>query len=189
MHYFDHSHFCQLIVLFKRLFLAAILASSSLAVFADNEPADQEIPLDESLQQLKKEVLSLNRDLYVLKEELLFPANSQVAVFLSLDVGRFFSLDAVSVEIDGKEIANYLYTEKQVDALVRGGVHRLFMGNVRNGEHEIVAVFTGKDPEGRDFRRAASLVFEKTAEPKYLELAINDSTKTLQTDFVINEWE
>jgi len=189
MPYFDNIHFCQFFVVFKRILLAGLLASCAPGVFASSESSDSEIPLDESLQQLKKEVLSLNRDLYVLKEELLFPANSQVAVFLSLDVGRFFSLDAVSVEIDGKEIASYLYTEKQVDALVRGGVQRLYMGNVRNGEHEIVAVFTGKDPEGRDFRRAASLVFEKTAEPKYLELAINDSTKTLQTDFVINEWE
>lgn len=186
---FFSKYFRQIFEYMARTLIAGLLASLLSVSMAASETTEPEIPLDESLQQLKKEVLSLNRDLYVLKEELLFPANSQVAVFLSLDVGRFFSLDAVSVEIDGKEIANYLYTDRQVDALVRGGVHRLFMGNVRNGEHEIVAVFTGKDPEGRDFRRAASLVFEKSAEPKYLELAINDSTKTLQTDFVINEWE
>lgn len=173
----------------SRFILAATIIGLANFAFAAAEPANDELPLDQSLQQLKKEVLGLNRDLYILKEELLFPANSQVAVFLSLDVGRFFSLDAVNVEIDGKQVASHLYTEKQLNALVRGGVQRLYLGNVKNGEHEIVAVFTGKDPKGRDFRRAASLNFEKSAEPKYLELAINDSTQTLQTDFVINEWD
>ena len=37
--------------------------------------------LDEDVQSLKKEVLDLNRDLFLLEEELLFPANSQVAFF------------------------------------------------------------------------------------------------------------
>ena len=174
---------------FSRWAFAGMLMGCACASLAAPDLNDTENALDESLQALKKDVLALNRDLYILKEELLFPANSQVAVFLSLDVGRFFSLDAVSVEIDGKQVANYLYTEKQINALVRGGVQRLYMGNVKNGEHEIVAVFTGKGPKGRDFRRAASLTFEKSAEPKYLELAINDSTQSLQTNFVINEWE
>ncbi len=173
-----------LLCTFKRCFVAVLFSGFALLGNASTEQ-----PLDEAMQQLKKDVLSLNRDLFILKEELLFPANSQVAVFLSLDVGQFFSLDAVTVEIDGKQVASYLYTDKQVDALVRGGVQRLYLGNVKNGEHEIVAVFTGRGPNGRDFRRAATLNFEKGAEAKYLELAINDSSKTLQTDFVINEWE
>ena len=170
--------------MFSRYLLVFVLAIFTLQANAATDAA-----LDDTLQALKKDVLSLNRDLFILKEELLFPANSQVAVFLSLDVGEFFSLDAVNVEIDGKQVASYLYTDKQVSALVRGGVQRLYMGNVKNGEHEIVAVFTGRDPNGRDFRRAAKLVFNKGAEAKYLELAINDSPKTLQTEFAINEWE
>src|SRR5580698_2313090 len=42
--------------------------------------------LDGDVQGLKKEVLDLNKDLFLLEEELLFPANTQVAVFVSLDV-------------------------------------------------------------------------------------------------------
>ena len=169
--------------------LGLSLALLGTSISAANSTAVADPSLDESLQQLKQDVLGLNRDLFILKEELLFPANSQVAVFLSVDVGQFFSLDAVNVEIDGKKVASYLYTDKQVNALVRGGVQRLYMGNVKNGEHEIVAVFTGRGPNGRDFRRATSLEFNKGSEAKYLELAVHDSKKTLQTDFVINEWE
>lgn len=148
-----------------------------------------EAALDTALQQLKSDVLELNRDLFILKEDLLFPANTQVAVFLSLDVGEFFSLDAVNVKLDGKHVASHLYTDKQTDALVRGGVQRLFLGNVKNGQHEIVAVFTGRGPQGRDYRRAASLNFEKAATAKYLELKIVDSTRMLQPEFSIKEWE
>jgi hypothetical protein len=42
-------------------------------------------------------VIDLNRDLFVLEEELLFPANTQVAVFVSMDVGDFFALDSISL--------------------------------------------------------------------------------------------
>ena len=70
--------------------------------------------LDQDVQALKEEVLELNRDLFLLEEELLFPANSQVAFFISMDVGEYFNLDAVNLKIDGKEVSNYLYTEREV---------------------------------------------------------------------------
>jgi hypothetical protein len=86
--------------------------------------------LDEDVQSLKKEVLDLNRDLFLLEEELLFPANSQVAFFVSLDVGEYFELDSVNLKIDGKEVANYLYADREIGALARGGVHRVHMANL-----------------------------------------------------------
>jgi len=107
-------------------------------------PAADFKSLDGDVQCLKKEVLDLNRDLFLLEEELLFPANTQVAVFLSLDVGTFFELDSVQVKVDNKEVANYLYTEREVEALNRGGVHRVFIGNLKVGKHELVAFFTAK---------------------------------------------
>ncbi len=149
----------------------------------------ENLTLDDALQQLKTDVLALNRDLFILKEELLFPAHTQVAVFLSLDVGEFFELDAVTVTLDDKQVASHLYTPKQTNALIRGGVQRLFLGNVKSGPHEIVAVFTGRGPQGRDYRRASSLDFAKSEDAKYLEVKIIDSTKLLQPEFSIKEWE
>jgi hypothetical protein len=145
--------------------------------------------LDEDVQDLKKLVVDLNRDLFLLEEELLFPANTQVAVFISMDVGEFFGLDSVEVKLDGKDVANYLYTEREVDALIRGGVQRLYVGNVRAGEHELVAMFTGEGTHERDYRRGASLVFEKGIGPKYVELTISDRESKLQPEFVVKEWE
>ena len=145
--------------------------------------------LDGEVQGLKKEVLDLNRDLFLLEEELLFPANTQVAVFLSLDVGTFFELDSVQLKLDNKEVANYLYTEREVEALNRGGVHRVFIGNLRTGKHELVAFFTGKGPHARDYKRGANLTFEKGVGAKYLELKISDRQSAQQPEFKVKEWE
>ena len=145
--------------------------------------------LDTDVQSLKKEVLDLNRDLFLLEEELLFPANSQVAFFVSLDVGEFFNLDAINLKIDGKEVSNYLYTEREVGALHRGGVHRMHMENLKVGSHELVAVFTGKGPNVRDYRRGATMNFSKGIGAKYVELEITDRITKQQPEFVIKEWE
>lgn len=162
----------------------------SLALEADEAEDRAEFrSLDEDVQSLKMEVLSLNRDLFLLEEELLFPANSQVAFFISMDVGEYFDLDSVQLKIDGKEVANYLYTQREVDALLRGGVHRVHMENLKVGEHELVAVFTGEGPNVRDYRRGATISIEKGIGAKYVELEISDKVRKLQPEFVIREWE
>jgi hypothetical protein len=145
--------------------------------------------LDEDVQALKKEVLDLNRDLFLLEEELLFPANSQVAFFVSMDVGAYFEIDSVQLKIDGKEVANYLYTSREANALVKGGVHRLHLANLKTGDHELVAVFTGSGPHARDYRRGATLNFDKGIGAKYIELEITDQVNKQQPEFVIKEWE
>lgn len=145
--------------------------------------------LDEQIQDLKQSVVDLNRDLFVLEEELLFPANTQVAVFVSMDVGEFFGLDAVTLKIDNREVSNYLYTPREVAALVKGGVQRLYVGNLKAGSHELVALFSGKGPNDRDYRRGASIKFEKGVGAKYLELKISDRVRSQQPEFEIKDWE
>jgi hypothetical protein len=153
------------------------------------EPGTDTRGLDQDIQGLKKDVVDLNRDLFVLEEELLFPANTQVAVFISMDVGDFFALDAVTLKIDQKEVANYLYTPREVEALGKGGVQRLYLGNLKAGPHELVAFFSGQGPHERDYRRGATLKFEKGIGAKYLELKINDRQRRQQPEFEIKDWE
>jgi hypothetical protein len=179
-----------------RLCACALLVAGGLLA-AVRTPANEPAPaaagelrsVDQDVQALKKQLIELNRDLFRLEEELLYPASTQVAVFLSVDVGTFFALDAVSLRLDDKEVANYLYTEREVQALHRGGVQKLFLGNLKAGEHEIVATFTGKGPHERDYRRGTTLRFEKTLGAKYLELRISDREASLQPEFVVRQWE
>ena len=153
------------------------------------EPPADTRALDETVQDLKKDVVDLNRELFVLEEELLFPANTQVAVFVSMDIGEFFALDSLTLKIDNKEVANYLYTPREAEALLKGGVHRVYLGNLKVGEHQLVAFFAGKGPKERDYKRGANIKFEKGVGAKYLELKITDRQRRGQPEFAIKDWE
>jgi hypothetical protein len=168
---------------------AAIASQSGDTPGGEAAAAPDTRGLDQEVQGLKKDVVDLNRELFVLEEELLFPANTQVAVFISMDVGDFFALDTVTLKIDQKEVINYLYTPREVEALLKGGVHRLYLGNLKVGKHELVAFFSGKGPNDRDYKRGATLKFEKGIGAKYLELKINDRQRRQQPEFEIKDWE
>jgi hypothetical protein len=166
----------------------AVVADAPLVASGPAAAADTRA-LDEEIQGIKKDVVDLNRDLFILEEELLFPANTQVAVFLSMDVGEFFALDTVELRVDDKQVSKYLYTPREAEALLKGGVQRLYLGNLRAGEHELVALFTGKGPNGQDYSRGAQLKFEKAVGAKYLELRISDRQRKAQPEFEIKDWE
>jgi len=181
---------------------ALVLAGAVLAPAwgADAKPVPAMVPavaasapdaatLDGRVQDIKSDVIKLNRDLLVLEEELLFPANTQVALFVSMDVGKMFELDSVQIKLDDKMVSSYLYTPLEVAALHRGGVQRIYLGNLKVGEHELVAYFTGKGPHDRDYKRGATVKFEKSTDPKYIELRIKDSEAKLQPEFDVKVWQ
>jgi len=163
-------------------------APAAPAANADAPPSDFKT-LDQEVQGVKKDIIELNKDLFVLEEELLFPANTQVAVYVSMDVGTFFALDAVTVKIDNKEVKNYLYTAREAEALLKGGVQQIYLGNLKVGKHELVAFFTGKGPMERDYKRGATINFNKGVGAKYLELKITDKASKHQPEFTIKDWE
>ena len=168
---------------------AAAPVAAAPTASASNTDAGGTRALDQQIQDLKKDVIDLNRDLFVLEEELLFPANTQVAVFVSMDVGDFFALDSVSLKIDNREVVNYLYTPREVAALIKGGAQRLYVGNLKAGGHELVVLFNGKGPNERYYRRGANLRFEKGVGAKYLEVKITDHARAQQPEFEIRDWE
>lgn len=170
---------------------AASAPPAAVAAAPAAAPASAPAPstLDARIQAVKGDVIRLNRDLLVLEEELLFPANTQVALFVSMDVGKLFQLDSVQIKLDDKIVTNYLYTPLEVQALHRGGVQRVYLGNLRAGTHELVAFFTGQGPHERDYKRGATVKFDKGTEPKYIELQIKDSAGKLQPEFDVKVWQ
>lgn len=174
----------------KAMLVKLALLAAAIPAFAQEEaPAPARSALDAEVQELRREVVDLNRDLFMLEEDLLFPASTQIAVFVSMDVGTFFALDSVQIKVDDKEVANYLYTARELEALKRGGVHRIWLGNLKAGEHEIVALFTGQGTHERDYKRGATLAIEKGVGAKYVELKISDRVRKLQPEFVVRVWE
>lgn len=179
--------FYQLLVLILLVFLTCTVMA------AEEEPAPQPVAvssstLDQEVQALKQDVLDLNKELFILEEELLFPSNTQISIFVSMDVGDFFNLDSVQIKLDDKLVANYLYTPREVKALHRGGTHRIYTGNLPAGDHELVAFFTGAGPSDRDFKRGTDKIIKKEIGPKMIELKISDRKSKQQADFIVKEW-
>ena len=170
------GHFCG------RCALSLLLVLNLNWASAEQAPAS----LDADIEALEQELMSLNAELMILEEDLLYPASSRVAVYLSMDVGVLFRLDAVTIKLNGKEVTHHLYTERQTNALFRGGVQQLYVGNARQGANELTAVYIGEGPHNRDYKRAITTSFEQSFEPVFVELSITDSTESLQPEFTAN---
>lgn len=165
------------------------IEESTLNATEDRVLAQESVnALSMEIQELKQSVIALNKNLRVLEEDLLFPANTQLNVFVSLDVGRFFMLESVKMKLDGKTVASHIYTDKELIALSRGGMHKLHMANLGIGDHSLSAFFTGMGPNGREYKRATSLDISKENGPKYVELRITDSEMKQQPGFSVKQW-
>ncbi len=137
------------------------------------EFADEEMrSLDGQVQEIKSDVLGIAAELSTLEERLLYPSNTQLAVFVSLASGETLRLDAVRIDIDGEPVAHYIYSFKELEALQAGGVQRVYTGNVATGMHEMTVSVAGKSPGGSDFTETETFSFNKGIDPRLLGLTL-----------------
>jgi hypothetical protein len=180
----------QTVAVRRTLCLIGVLLLAPVQTLAqETGESDSEGSVALSVEELKKKVIRLNRDLFILEEDLLFPASTQFAVFLSLDTGKFLKLDAVKLKLDDDTVASHLYTERQVKALQRGGLQRLHIGNMKTGTHQVTVFVEGIGPDNRAYKQAATLEFEKGTGTAALEVRIRDRASDYQPEVAIVEWE
>ncbi len=141
-----------------------------------------------NVQELKRQVIDLNKDLRLMEEKLLFPSSTKYSVFITLSSGQFFTLESIKLKIDDKFVATNIYSEKQRLAMIRGGVQKFYITNLNEGKHSATLFFTGVGPSGRDYKRASTIDFEKGAAGEYLEVAISDDSVTQEPVFNIKQW-
>jgi hypothetical protein len=160
---------------------AAPVQGSKDAERKDSKKADQKAAtpdqrqmrdLDEQVQQTKSDVLSIAAELNQLEEKLLYPSGTQVAIFVALAKGDELRLDAVRLQIDGQLVAHYIYSAKELEALRKGGVQRIYVGNVATGDHKLNVLVDGKLKSGGDFNRTDHFTFHKEVKPKLVELTV-----------------
>lgn len=144
--------------------------------------------LDVKLQALKDDIIDLNTQIFRLQEELLYPEDSSVVVFLSVEGGNYFALDSVKLLLDDTLVTSYLYTNREVTALKKGGIQRLYMGNVKTGDHQLSAVFTGKGPQGQDYKRAETIPLQKEKGAAFIKLVVRDDAAKKQPEFIYEAW-
>ncbi len=128
--------------------------------------------LDEQVQEIKSDVLGIAAELGRLEEKLLYPSNTQVSVFVSIAEGETLRLDSVRIQLDGELVAHHIYSFKELEALQKGGVQRIFTGNVATGEHQVEVSVAGKTESGGDFSGSESFAFTKEVEPKLVGVTL-----------------
>lgn len=165
---------------FLRLGLVAFMLTSSATVAAEEITKEQIKGLDEQVQDIKQDVLKLTSELTVLEEKLLFPSNTQVSVFVSLKGDKDFVLDSMQIKVDNKVVAKHLYTFKELEALRAGGVQRIYTGNIKTGDHQMVASFIGRSGSGTEYQRSETYTVNKAVGPKFVEIQIGGSSSSDQ---------
>jgi len=143
--------------------------------------------LDEQVQEIKSDVLSISEELSRLEEKLLYPSGTQVAIFVALAQGNRMRLDAVRLQIDGRLVAHYIYSAKELEALRKGGVQRVYVGNVATGEHQLEVLVDAKLENGEDFSRTESFAFRKEVKPKLVGLTLAGPDSG-DTPIVLGDW-
>ena len=157
---------------FRSLLLSILLAVCVMPVPAQDASREQMKGLDEQVQEVKSDVLSIAAELSQLEEKLLYPSNTHLAVFVALAQGEKFRLDAVQVQIDGQLATHYIYTFKELEALQKGSVQRLYTGNITTGQHEIEVSLSGKLENGNDYSRTERFPFSKGVGPKLIGVTL-----------------
>jgi hypothetical protein len=155
--------------------IAALGVLASASSVADASYREQMKGLDEQVQEVKSDVLSIAAELARLEERLLYPSNTHLAVFIALAERDTLRLDAVQIQIDGQPVAHSIYSFKELEALQKGGVQRIYTGNVTTGEHQIEVSIAGKLDTGKDYARTEHFAFTKGIEPKLIGVTLGSS--------------
>lgn len=166
--------------IFKGFILSIAMLMLSFSAYAQEAPKEQTKGLDEQVQEIKTDVLSIAAQLNQLEEKLLYPSDTQVAIFVSMAKDDKSRLDAVDIQLDGKSVAHHLYTFKELEALQKGGVQRIYVGNARTGEHALQVTAMGKTEGGSDFQKEESFKITKDVGPKLVGVVLNGKTLTLK---------
>ena len=174
---------------------AQVVITSASAPAAVQKPSQEEITsdqremkgLDEQIQEIKSDALRMSAELSQLEEKLVYPSGTQVAIFVELVKGDTMRLDAVRLQIDGQLVAHYIYSAKELEALRKGGVQRIYVGNVATGDHKLDVLVDGKLEGGADFSRTGQFTFRKEVKPKLVGLTLA-GPRSGNTSIALGDW-
>src|SRR5678815_3770359 len=158
----------------RALVLSLLLCLVSVQGWAQQNDQQQMRGLDEQVQEIKSDVLGIAAELNRLEEKLLYPSGTQVAIFVALTKGDQMRLDAVRLQIDGQLVAHHIYSFKELEALRKGGVQQLYVGNVSTGDHQLEVLVDGKLQSGSDFTKSEHFTFRKEVKPKLVGLTLTE---------------
>ncbi len=164
----------------KVIILMTSIFMLNFSAFAEEVSREQIKGLDEQVQEIKSDVLSIAAELNELEEKLLYPTHTQVALFVSLAPDEKITVDSLGIQLAGKPVAHHLYTFKELEALRRGGVQRIYTGNIQTGEHEMQVTLIGKSGGGSDFKTTEMFKIHKDVGPRIVEIILAHESITFK---------
>ncbi|HEB59724.1 MAG TPA: AraC family transcriptional regulator [Gammaproteobacteria bacterium] len=173
----------------SKLIKAALLLTLLLPLSGSAQEPAPDATLDAEIRALRQEIIDMNSELQAAEQDFLFPASTRLTVFVSMDTAKLFDLRSVEVRLDDRIVAHHIYSEREVYALQRGGMHQIYIGSIAPGQHELVAYFLGTDHKKRDYRRGVSHNFVKSEKPQFTELKITNIRSRRLPEFDVRIWE
>jgi hypothetical protein len=158
--------------LMRRFLPSLLLCASVVSLNAQELSGGEMRSLDGQVQEIKSDVLNIASELSILEERLLYPSNTQIAVFVSIDKDEDFRLDAIELEINGELATHHIYSFNELEALQKGGVQRIYTGNIPTGDHQLNVTMMGKLKSGDDFTESDNFAFAKGIKPKALGVTL-----------------
>ncbi len=122
------------------------------------------------IAQLTVQVLELQRDLYLLDEQLNHQGDG-IIIYLDVEDIPSNALQSAMLSIDSQPIVDHQYNKRERQALAAGGIQRLYIGPLAAGKYELSASFEGKI--GRSERHAKVFRFEKESGVELLHLKLS----------------
>ena len=156
----------------RSLWLTALFTATLTSTQAEELSNDDIRRLDNQVQDAKSVALGIAAELNMLEQKLLYPSGTQVNVYLSIARRTDARPGAVELSIDGEVATNYIYGSLELEALQKGGVQKLYVGNIAEGSHELRVTITGKLGDGADFTQTLQHVFTKGVKPKVLNISL-----------------
>lgn len=150
-------------------------------------PAAPVQSLDEQVQEIKSDVLSIAAELGNLEEKLLYPSDTQLAVFVALDEGELLEIDSARISLDGQLVAHHIYSFKELEALAKGGVQRIHTANVPSGGHQLEVAIAGRRGGDALFEVVERFDFRKEVGPKKLGVRLAGGASANAT-VTIEDW-
>jgi hypothetical protein len=121
--------------------------------------------LERQIRSVKSDLLSLEADMQMLEQDVLYPEAQRWTIFVSGPAtarGRLYSLQ---ISVNGTVVASHTYNETQSQALLDGGAHKIYTGALPAGTHRV-----GIQAHDSLGERQAAYQVEKAAGPQVLEL-------------------
>lgn len=173
----------------RRIAHRRLVAIGSVVLALLAAPAKPAAGLDEKLERLSAEVASHSERVFALEQKVLHPANTRLAVFLTLQSRDALDIDSVELFVNGQPVASHLYSERERASLERGGIQQLFTGNLENGEHELKTVITARSADDDFVRRESTHRFRKRPGVLRLQLSIEARAPDYEPRVSFVEWE